>query len=393
MSDLPNGWSQKFLGQVLSFNYGKSLPERVRQGGDIPVYGSNGAVGTHNASLIDGPSIIIGRKGSVGEVHFSNGPCWPIDTTYFVNDFGDHSPIFWFWYLKYLNLDSLDRATTIPGLNRGDAYALNVAIPPPDEQRRIVAKLDSLLARSRRAREELAHIPRLVERTKQGILADVAVDENGNEWPRVPLGTLIREGPTNGYSPRTGENPEGTLSLKLSATTKGSLNLSDQSVKRLNELISPSSKFWLKPGDILIQRANSLAYVGATAIFEGPEQTYIYPDLMMRIRVASPVLGRWIWHYLNSAPSRQYFMNNATGTAGNMPKINGQTVRNISIPMPPFKSLEGCLEKLESRLQSIDALAAEAARATALLDRLDQATLAKAFRGELLAAEIAEYHE
>jgi type I restriction enzyme, S subunit len=108
---------------------------------------------------------------------------------------------------------------------------------------------------------------------------------------------------------------------------------------------------------------------------------------MMRVRVASPTLGRWIWRYLGSTAARNYFISNATGTAGNMPKINGSTVRKILIPLPPADRLETCLERLERKLASVDRVGAQASRAAALIDRLSQATLAKAFRGELTPPE------
>jgi type I restriction enzyme S subunit len=268
-----------------------------------------------------------------------------------------------------------------------------IPVPPIPQQRRIVARLDSLFNRSKSARLELAHIPGLVKRYKQAVLSSVMnADENGHRWPQVPLGDLITEGPTNGYSPRSGENPRGTLSLKLTATTRGVMDLSDRAVKRLNEVIPKDSKFWLCPGDILIQRANSLEYVGMAVIYDGPPQKYIYPDLMIRIRVASSTIGRWIWRYCLSASGRQYFMSNATGTAGNMPKINGATIRKMPIPLPPMDQLEALLGKVDRALDVIDALQGEAGRAQTLLDRLDQATLAKAFRGELTGVNSGRNH-
>ena len=123
------------------------------------------------------------------------------------------------------------------------------------------------------------------------------------------------------------------------------------------------------------------------AIYEGPSHTYIYPDLMVRVRVASPTLRRWIWRYLASPAAREYFVSNATGTAGNMPKINGTTIRNIPIPLPPEEKLESLLRKIDQAFDGIDAVQAEAARASILLDRLDEATFAKAFRGELVQEE------
>jgi type I restriction enzyme, S subunit len=162
------------------------------------------------------------------------------------------------------------------------------------------------------------------------------------------------------------------------------LDLSDRAVKRLNEVIEPDSKYWLRPGDILIQRANSLEYVGVAAIFDGPLHTYIYPDLMIRIRVALPALGRWIWRYCSSADARRYFESNATGTAGNMPKINGSTIRKMPIPVPPADQLEIVLHRIDQALDRVTEMRRESMRARALLNRLDRSILSRAFRGELV---------
>ncbi len=81
--NLPEGWVYCKIGDILKVNYGKGLKEVKRNPGNISVYGSNGIVGQHNIALTKGPTIIIGRKGSVGAVHFSKEPCWPIDTTLF----------------------------------------------------------------------------------------------------------------------------------------------------------------------------------------------------------------------------------------------------------------------------------------------------------------------
>jgi type I restriction enzyme S subunit len=291
-------------------------------------------------------------------------------------------------YLSVVNTAaSGGRGTGLQNLNLQQVGAIQVPLPPLSEQRNIVAKLENVLVRSKRARNELARIPRLVERYKQSVITAAMRDEEGAPWPSVALGDIVLEGPSNGYSPRSGENPHGTLSLKLTATTRGVLDLSAKSVKRLNEVIPRNSKFWLKPGDILIQRANSLEYVGVTAIFEGPENAYIYPDLMMRIRVKSPIIGRWIWRCLSSEETRSYFIQNATGTAGNMPKINGATVRQLRIPMPPESKIQRILEVVDRRLAAMDHINHEAGRAADLVDRLDRAVLAKAFRGELVAVE------
>ena len=80
----PDGWSDKALGDLLELLYGKALRADERQGGSIPVYGSNGQIGWHDRKLVDGPGIVVGRKGNPGVVTWSQRDFFPIDTTFYV---------------------------------------------------------------------------------------------------------------------------------------------------------------------------------------------------------------------------------------------------------------------------------------------------------------------
>src|SRR5262249_51894059 len=113
-------------------------------------------------------------------------------------------------------------------------------------------------------------------------------------------------------------------------------------------------------------------------------RTYIYPDLMMRLRMGDPVLRTYVWRYLNSPPARAYFQAKATGTAGNMPKINGETVRSLQVPVPPRAEMAEIVCRLAAAYSWLARLSAEHARAAQLLPKLEQAILAKAFRGQLV---------
>ena len=137
MRELPEGWAEVKLGDLIQFNYGKSLPERSRSGKGFTVYGSNGIVGYHQEALSEGETLIIGRKGSIGEIDFSSNSCFPIDTTYYIDKFYEMPIRYWFYQLKGLRLSELNKSTAIPGLNREDAYKLDVYLPPLNEQKRI----------------------------------------------------------------------------------------------------------------------------------------------------------------------------------------------------------------------------------------------------------------
>ena len=123
---LPAEWELKKLKDILELCYGKALKEEQRQPGDFPVYGSSGVVGFHNKALVDGPGIIVGRKGNVGRIHWADTGFFPIDTAYFVK--AKTSLHYIFFMLDGLNFINNDSA--VPGLNREQAYSNPVILPP-----------------------------------------------------------------------------------------------------------------------------------------------------------------------------------------------------------------------------------------------------------------------
>ncbi|PDP88541.1 restriction endonuclease [Glycomyces fuscus] len=121
------------LGEATDLLYGKSLPKSKRVPGAIPVYGSGGQSGTHNKALVFGPGIIIGRKGTVGSVYWSEGDFFPIDTTFYASP---KSPLASLEYLYFtltgLNLASMNSDSAVPGLNRSEALSRKIRIPKPE---------------------------------------------------------------------------------------------------------------------------------------------------------------------------------------------------------------------------------------------------------------------
>ena len=158
------GWKTVTLGEFAPFTYGKGLPVGKRNSsGIIPVFGSNGIVGYHDSSLTDGPTIIIGRKGTVGAVHYSPIPCWPIDTTFFIT--GNDSTLIRFKYyaLSVLGLERMNSDSAVPGLNRSDAHARTLLLPEESEQRaiaHILGTLDDKIELNRRMNETLEEMAR-----------------------------------------------------------------------------------------------------------------------------------------------------------------------------------------------------------------------------------------
>ncbi|MQM34631.1 restriction endonuclease subunit S [Accumulibacter sp.] len=172
MSDArTTGWSTGILGEFLPIKYGKSLPAKLRDSsGRFPVFGSSGRVGLHVQPLTNGPTLIVGRKGTVGAVHLSTEPCWPIDTVYFSEGEQGQNLRYFKYLLDSLNLVQLDKSTAIPGLSRDDYNALNVRIAPPVEQERIVAEVEKQFSRLDEAVANLKRVKANLKRYKAAVL-------------------------------------------------------------------------------------------------------------------------------------------------------------------------------------------------------------------------------
>ncbi|HQT00244.1 MAG TPA: restriction endonuclease subunit S [Thiobacillus sp.] len=124
----PVGWKIKRVSDYLSLAYGKSLPAGKRSPGGVPVYGSGGITGLHNEALVDGPAVIVGRKGTVGSLYWEDRPCFPIDTVFYVQP---EAPLpFCFYLLESLPLRDMNTDAAVPGLNRENVYRLKVVAPP-----------------------------------------------------------------------------------------------------------------------------------------------------------------------------------------------------------------------------------------------------------------------
>ncbi len=138
---MSSDWTETNIGEFSPFTYGKGLKKDDRDNtGNVLVYGSNGPVDTHTEGLIDQPGIIIGRKGSVGEVHLSDGPFWPIDTAFYT--IKDDLEELWFTYYLLLSvgLDQMNSDSAVPGLNRDRAHSVIITIPKSVDQRKKIGR-------------------------------------------------------------------------------------------------------------------------------------------------------------------------------------------------------------------------------------------------------------
>ena len=141
---VPKGWRVGKVEDLLVLAYGKALKASERLSGTIPVYGSGGITGCHNEPLVNGPSIVVGRKGTVGSLYWIDQPFYPIDTVFYVKA---NVPLSYCYYqLALLGLEGMNTDAAVPGLNRNNVYRLSVVIPFNS----VIEKFDSFVTLLRR---------------------------------------------------------------------------------------------------------------------------------------------------------------------------------------------------------------------------------------------------
>ncbi|SHO56561.1 restriction endonuclease subunit S [Vibrio quintilis] len=126
---VPEGWEVSRLDNILELAYGKALKKSERIEGHFHVYGSGGIAGTHSNYLVEGPGIIVGRKGTVGSLYWENGNFFPIDTVFYIKPKLTYSLIYCFYLLQTLGLDRMNTDAAVPGLNRNNVYRLECVVP------------------------------------------------------------------------------------------------------------------------------------------------------------------------------------------------------------------------------------------------------------------------
>ena len=267
---------------VCTLEYGASLPKKARIDGPYLVMGSNGVSGYHNEYLIEGPAIIVGRKGSAGEVVFVEENCFPIDTTYYVKRINPETIDIRYLYhlLKTLNLPSLRDGAGIPGLNRNDVYnKFKLPVPPLKVQKKIAAEIESYQRVIDGARA-------VIKNYRPKIMVDP-------EWPMVEVAELT--GSEYGFTEKA-EDRGNTRFIRITDISEdGTLR---QENPKYIMMTSEARKSKLEKGDILVARTG--ATYGKTMIFE-EDYPAVFASYLIRLRFPSErVHPRYYWAFAQS---------------------------------------------------------------------------------------------
>ena len=430
------GWQHASLGKLLPLKYGKSLPAQLRDpNGTHPVYGSSGMVGTHSAALTNGPTLIVGRKGNVGAIHYSAVPCWAIDTAYFVEAPAGHNLRYYKYLLESLKLVKLDRSTAIPGLSRDDYNAVAVSVAPPAQQDEIVAELEKQFSRLDEAVANLKRVKANLKRYKASVLkaavegrlvpteAELARSEGRtfktgeqllqwiletrrSQWngkskfkePVAPNTAVLRVLPdgwvwatyaqvgevTTGFTPPTGdaENFGGNIPFfKPSDLDVG------ENVTVAREYLSEKG---VAKGRLLKANSVLVTCIGATIGKTGLAGVDCATN--QQINAVTPsqdgVVPLFVYHWTGSLTGQAQILDNSSSTT--LPILNKSKFEALGVPLPPKAEQLRIVAEVDRRLSLVRGVEREVDANLKRAQSLRQAVLVSEFGFSGLATEVAE---
>jgi type I restriction enzyme, S subunit len=376
------GWEIKKLGDIFTLEYGKPLSKENRTfDGLYPAYGANGIKDRTNEYYVNEPSIIVGRKGSAGEINLTEERFWPLDVTYYTKF--DKSRIdlnFLFHLLTLLELPKLAKGVK-PGINRNDVYAIKTLIPPLPEQKRIVAILDkafSAIAKAKaNAEQNLKNAKELFESYLQGVF-----ENKGEGWEDRTL-EQISETFGRGKSKHRPRNDKklygGIYPFIQTGDIRNCNHHINEYSQTYNDVGLAQSKLW-PVGTICITIAANIAETGVLT-FEA-----CFPDSVIGIVVNKQLAEISFVEYL----LQSYRANlQALGKGSAQDNINLGTFKNKLFPFPSVEKQQSIVNKLNTLSAKTKKLEANYQKKIDDLEDLKKSILQKAFNGELTDKEIA----
>ncbi|WP_024787055.1 restriction endonuclease subunit S [Lebetimonas sp. JH369] len=351
---LPNGWKRVKLGEVAVFNYGKSLPEKNRIKGNIPVYSSAGITGWHNEALVKSKGIIVGRKGTIGKVYKAKVPFYPIDTCYYILPNENYDFDFMYYLLIYLKLDELNEDSAVPGLNRNTAYSQEILLPPLPEQKAIASVLSSLDDKI----DLLNRQNQTLEKMTETLFRKWFIEEAKEDWEIVSLEEIAEV--KNGFAFKSKDyveyQPEHLEVLKMGHIDKnGGLktNPKHNYIPRDKKF----EKYILNKGDIVIAMTDmkdNVVILGVPAMVD-KNNHYVLNQRVARISLKDnkKLINNYLL-YLQLKDKEDKAILRTKANSGVQVNLTIQSIRNINIIIPhlPLQIEKGkIIEKLYNKIE------------------------------------------
>jgi type I restriction enzyme S subunit len=368
-------WEEKPVGEVLHLEYGKPLDDADRKpDGRYPVYGANGEKDRSDKFYYDKPSIIVGRKGSAGEVNLTAEKFWPLDVTYFATfDEKQHDLRFLYYLLTTLNLPRLAKGVK-PGINRNEVYSQVTKIPPLPVQQRIVSILDESfdgIATAKANAEKNLHNARAIfESHLQSVFA-----QRGPGWVDTALGDICGfvRGPFGGSLKKSIFVTEGYAVYEQQHAIYDQFDdiryfIDEAKFKEMR-------RFELLPNDLIMSCSGTM---GRVAIVPKGIKRGIINQALLKLTPTAKILNSFLKSWMESE-AFQDALKEYSGGAAIQNVASVKILKEIRVPLPPIKKQERVVDNLDNLREETQRLESIYQQKLTALDALKRSLLHQAF--------------
>ncbi len=394
--ELPKNWVETDLFKLADIYTGKKDANFASEQGEYNFFTCAFKPLRADTYSFEGDVLILPGNGvNVGEVFFFSGKFEAYQRTYIVNDIKISSEYLYYHFKRYWkeigSLKQYGSATNY--IKIGNFKEYNVQFPSLTEQERIVAKLASLFKRLDKIKVSLAKIPKLLQNFRQQVLTQAVTGRLTEEWREgKDLGEWMEETINNVIiNIKAGKNfncPGQPVSgnnvglVKISAVTWGSFDEKETKTVLDEKKINP--ELFIKKGDFLISRANTIELVGSCLIVGSIQYKIMLSDKIWRVNFYEEWTKRFINFYLKSNLGRKEIQSRASGNQHSMRNLSQKEFKNITFLKPGLNEQKEIVNLVESLFIKADKIQEKYEFLKATIEKLPQTILHKAFKGELV---------
>lgn len=368
------------LKELLRLEYGKGLTDTDRDiNGSYGAYGANGIKARTDKFLYDKPSILIGRKGSVGELNLVNDKFWALDVAYYVtHDTSKTDLIYLYYALSNENLATYARGVK-PGLNRNDVYEIKIYLPSLATQHKIVAKLEAIFAEIDIAIAAAEANANNAEALFQSYITQIFEDKK-YEFKLVKFGSTANfvRGPFGGSLKKSIFVEKGYAVYEQQHAIDN--QFTDIRYYIDNDKFEEMKRFELRSGDLIMSCSGTM---GKIAIVPENIQQGVINQALLKITPNTNVYGNYIARLLSS----KFFQDTLSKLSGgaaiqNVPAVS--ILKDILIPLPNSNNQKLIIDVIGVLESNKNIIKNSYARKSTELKALKKSILQKAFSGELV---------
>ena len=343
--------------EVLTIVNGRNQKQVVCDDGKYPIYGSGGIMGYANDYICKAETVVIGRKGSINKPIFVETPFWNVDTAFGLCANSEKlNPKYLYYFCEKFDFEKLNTTVTIPSLTKSNLLNVEIPLPNLEKQKQIVELLDKITSLISLRKQQLVKLDELVKVRFVEMFGDSVA--NTKNFPSTTLETVMTVFPQNGlYKPQTDyvQDDTGIPILRIDAFYNGKVT-NWKTLKRLICSETEIDRYLLRENDIVINRVNSIEYLGKCAHIVGLKEKTVFESNMMRFHIdEKKVNAVYVTEVLCTEDIYRQILRRAKKSV-NQASINQEDVKSLEILVPPLSfqnQFAAFVERVDKQKQTV----------------------------------------